>query len=148
MNLKEIIAISGHPGLFRHISQAKNGIIVESLITKKRMPAYSSMKISTLEDIAVFTTDGEIALKEVLKRIFEKESGGKIPFDAKDPAEKMKEYFASVIPEYDKEKVYFSDIKKLFSWYNILQGLKLLEFTEEPSEEKPAEEESEEQSTS
>ncbi len=138
MDFKEIIAISGHPGLFRHISQARNGIIVESLITKKRMPAYASMKVSTLEDIAVFTTEGEVALKEVFKKIFEKESGGRVPVDPGDPAEKMKEYLALVIPEYDRERVYLSDIKKLFNWYNILQESGILEFPEETGEEKPA----------
>lgn len=128
------MAISGYPGLFKHISQGRNGIIVESLIDKKRMPAYASMKVSALEDIAIFTEEGEVPLKVVLKRIYEKESGG-ASIDSKASAQDIKNYFESVVPEYDKERVYVSDMKKLISWYNILQSLNMLEFKEE---EEPA----------
>jgi hypothetical protein len=141
MNLKEIMAISGYPGLFKHISQGRNGIIVESLLDKKRIPAYASMKVSALEDIAIFTEEGEIPLKEVLKRIFEKENGGKA-IDPKGSADSVKSYFESVVPEYDKERVYVSDMKKLFTWYNILQSQGMLDFTEEAESDDDKKEES------
>ena len=130
MDLKEIMAIAGYPGLYRHISQGRNGIIVESLTDKKRMPAYSSMKISALEDIAVFIDDGELPLKDVFKRIFDKESGGP-SIDAKSSPDDLKKYFVSIIPEYDKERVYVSDIKKIISWYNLMQSLEMIEFNED-----------------
>jgi hypothetical protein len=138
MNLKEIMSISGYPGLFKHISQGRNGIIVESLIDKKRIPAYASMKVSSLEDIAIFTDDGEIPLKEVFKRIFEKENGGKA-IDPKGSPNDIKAYFESVVPEYDKERVYVSDMKKLFTWYNILQTEGMLDFSEETVKEEEKE---------
>jgi len=130
MNLKEIMAISGYPGLYRHISQGRNGIIVESLTDKKRMPAYASMKVSSLEDIAVFTDEGELPLKDLLKRLYEKESGGPA-LSSKSSPEEIKKYFEEVCPEFDRDKVYFSDMKKIISWYNLLQELKMLEFEEE-----------------
>ena len=140
MNLKEIMAISGYPGLFRHISQGRNGIIVESLTDKKRMLAYASMKVSSLEDIAVFTNDEEIPLKEVLKRIFDKESGGPA-ISGKADQKEIIGYFEEVLPEYNREKVYASDIKKIINWYNLLQELNLLEFKEEDEQAEEIKEE-------
>ena len=131
--LKEIMAISGHPGLFRFISQARNGIIVESLDTGKRMQAFSSMKISALEEIAVFTDDEEVSLAEVLKLISEKEDGGP-SIDHKSESETLKAYFADVLPAYDRDRVYVSDIKKIINWYNILHRHELLKFDEEEAE--------------
>ena len=129
MDLKEIMAISGYPGLFKHISQGRNGIIVESLTDKKRMPAYANMKVSALADIAIFIEDGEIPLKDVFKKIYEKEEGGSA-IDPKASSQEIKNYFESLVPEYDKERVYVSDMKKIFTWYNILQSLNMIDFTE------------------
>ena len=126
------MTISGYPGLFRHVSQGRNGIIVESLSEKKRMTAYTSMKVSTLEDIAVFTNDGEIILKDVFRRIHDKE-GGCPSISNKSKPEEIKKYFEEVFPEYDRDNVYVSDMKKIISWYNLLQELKMLEFNEEDS---------------
>jgi hypothetical protein len=138
MNLKEILAIAGYPGLFKYISQAKNGIIVESLLDKKRMPAYATAKVSALEDIAIFTETAEVPLGEIFSKIFEKESGGLAP-DAKSSPEVLTAYFEKVLPDYDKKKVYISDIKKVISWYNILHGLNLLNIPDEvKSEETPS----------
>ena len=131
--LKDIMAISGHPGLYRFVSQARNGIIVESMDTGKRMQAFSSMKISGLEEIAVFTEDKEVSLAEVLKLISEKENGGE-SIDHKSDGETLKSYFASVLPDYDKNRVYVSDIKKVLNWYNILHRHDLLKFDEENTE--------------
>jgi hypothetical protein len=127
------MAISGHPGLYRFISQARNGIIVESLDTGKRMQAFSSMKISALEEIAVFTDDGEVSLAEVLKLISDKENGGP-SIDHKSDSETLKTYFAAVLPAYDRGRVYVSDIKKMINWYNILHRHELLKFDEEMKE--------------
>ena len=119
-SLKGIIAVSGKPGLYKVIAQGKNNLIVESLIDKKRMPAYSSNKISTLEDISMYTTEEDMPLAEIVQKIYEKENGGTMA-DAKDES-KHAGYFESIVPNYDKERVYSSDIKKLFSWYNLLQS--------------------------
>ncbi len=141
--LKDILSIGGKPGLYKLISQTKNGLIVESLIDKKRVPAFASSKISALEDIAVFTEDKEIPLKDVLKAISEKENGGEC-LNYKSSDDNLKNYFAGVLPEYDRERVYVSDIKKVLNWYNILHGLKMLNFEEEEAEKDETAEKSEE----
>ncbi len=144
MDLKEILAISGKSGLFKIISQTKSGLIVESMLDKKRLPVYASDKISNLEEISIYTTDKEVPLKEIFKTIFDKENGGK-SIDHKSEDAKIKAYFAEILPDYDKEKVYTSDMKKVFNWYNILHENQLLIFTEEkPEEEKSVEEEKKE----
>lgn len=136
--LKGILSISGYPGLFKMVSEAKNSIIVESLVTGKRMPAYSTSKISALSDISVFTETGEIQLKEVLKRI--QESGKEI--SPKASSNEIKAFFEEVLPEYDKDRVYVSDMKKIIQWFQLLNEKDLLNETEEEKkeEEKPAEE--------
>jgi hypothetical protein len=138
MDLKKIMSIAGYPGLYKLVTQGKNNIIVESLIDQKRMPAFSSHKISALEDIAVFTEEKEVPLKDVLKSIYDKELG-KECIDPKSEPEKLKDYFAAVLPAYDREKVYASDIKKMLSWYNLLLKNKILDFTEEEKPEESAE---------
>ncbi len=134
--LKGILAISGQPGLFKLVAEAKNSIIVESLVTGKRMPAYSASKVSSLGDIAIFTQTGEVALAEVFKAIAEKEEGGEIA--KKDSGADLKAYFAEILPDYDQDRVYVSDMKKVIQWYNLLQKNDLLNFEEE---EEAAEEE-------
>lgn len=128
--LKGILAISGQQGLFKLIAESKNNIIVESLDTGKRMPAYSTSKISALEDIAIYTESADVPLKEVFKIISEKENGGKT-VSHKSPADKLKAYFAEILPEYDRDRVYVSDIKKVMLWYNILQEKNMLDFSDE-----------------
>ena len=125
MNLKDIIAISGEPGLFRFIAQGKNAIIVEHLESKKRSSAHSSAKVSSLEEISIFTDKEDMPLSKVFDLIFEKEKGGP-SIDSKSEVNKLKSYFEEVLPEYAKEKVYPSDIKKVVQWYNILHKLNLL----------------------
>jgi len=145
MILKDIIAISGEPGLFRYIAQGKNAIIVEHLETKKRSSAYGSAKVSSLEDIAIFTEKEDLPLAKVFDFIHEKENGGPAP-DPKADGTKLKSWFESVLPDYSKDKVYVSDIKKVVLWYNTLLKLDLL--TKEKPEantetDKPAEPETE-----
>lgn len=134
MNLKEILAISGYGGLFRFISQGRNGVIVEGLTDKKRMNATSSMRVSALEDIAIFTSDKEVPLKEVFRIIFKKEDG-KPCIDPKSPNDKLKAYFSEILPDYDQDKVYVSDMKKVFSWYNILLGAQMIDLEEDKEPE-------------
>ena len=139
MNLKDYLAISGEHGLFKFIAQGRNAIIVEHLETGKRSSAYGSAKVSSLEDISVFTESEDLPLSKVFDRIFEKENGGPTP-DPKSDNEALKTYFAGVLPEYDRERVYVSDIKKILLWYNSLHKLNLL-VKEQPEEEKKPEEE-------
>jgi hypothetical protein len=130
MILKDILAISGETGLFKFIAQGKNAIIVEHLETKKRSSAYGSAKVSSLEDIAIFTEKEDVPLGKVFDLIYEKENGGPA-IDSKADTAKLKTWFEGILPEYSKDKVYTSDIKKLAQWYNCLHNLKLL-IKEEP----------------
>ncbi|MCX6257292.1 MAG: DUF5606 domain-containing protein [Bacteroidia bacterium] len=136
MDLKDILSISGHPGLYRKISQIKNGIVAESLEDKKRMPVYAATRISALEDIAIFTSGEDVPITKVFKNIFAKENGA-ATLDPKSDIDILKKYFAEVLPDFDREKVYISDIKKVLTWYNILLKNDMLIF----EEEKPASEE-------
>jgi hypothetical protein len=140
MILKDILAISGEPGLFKFIAQGKNAIIVEHLETKKRSSAYGSAKVSSLEDIAIFTDKEDMPLGKVFDLIHEKENGGPA-IDSKSDTIKLKAWFEGIIPDYSKDKVYTSDIKKVAQWYNILHILNLLvkEEPEKVSEEKGSE---------
>jgi Domain of unknown function (DUF5606) len=130
MILKDILAISGEPGLFKFIAQGKNAIIVEHLETKKRSSAYGSAKVSSLEDIAIFTEKEDVPLSKVFDLIQEKENGGPA-IDSKVDTKKLKSWFEGILPEYSKDKVYTSDIKKVALWYNFLHKLNLL-VKEEP----------------
>lgn len=143
MNLKEILAISGYSGLYRFISQGRSGVIVEGLIDKKRMNATSSMRVSALDDIAIFTSDKEVPLKEVFRLIFKKEDG-KACIDPKSPVEKLKGYFLEILPEYDQDKVYVSDMKKVFTWYNLLLAENMIDLEEDKEIAKAAETENKE----
>ncbi len=140
--LKGILALSGQSGLFKLIAEAKNNIIVESLENGKRMPVYSTTRVSTLEDIAIYTDAADVPLKEVFQKIAEKENSGK-SVDHKSSANVLKNYFAGILPDYDRERVYVSDIKKVILWYNLLQEKGLLDFTEEEEEENEDKAESE-----
>lgn len=135
IDLRGIISISGHGGLFKVVSQTKFGLIVESIVDGKRMPAYSSQRISALEDISVFTTGEDMPLSEVFQKIADKEKSGAITLDSKTSNDDLRKKLESYLPEFDQERVYASDIKKLFTWYNLLQSKDLLkEFKEEAPE--------------
>ena len=134
MELKDLMAISGYPGLYRFISQGRNAIIVESLEDKKRMSAYSTSRISTLEEIAVYTETEELPLAEVLKKMY-RYSGGKEAVSHKSHAEEIKKYFEAVLPEYDRDRVYASDMKKIIYWYNLLLKYDLLKPDDEEVKE-------------
>lgn len=133
MNITGIISIGGMSGLYKVVASTKAGFIVESLADKKRMPAYSHYKISSLEDIRVFTTGEDILLSEVFKKIAEKENYAPA-IDHKASDEEIKKYFAAAIPEHDAERVYLSDMRKIISWYNLLQKADLLKQAPETAE--------------
>ncbi len=137
MDLTGIIAISGRPGLFKVVAQGKNNIIVESLIDNKRFPAYATDKISALDDISIYTYDDDAPLRTLLKAVYKKEGGKECP-SHKEDLTVLKSYLLEILPNYDQERVYPSDVKKMFQWYNLLQksgNLKLIE-KEEVSEKK------------
>ncbi len=121
IDLTGIIAISGQSGLYKVVAQSKNGIIVEGLADKKRTSISSTAKVSSLEDISMFTTGEDKPVSEIMKSIFDKEKGGAC-LDSKADDKAVAAYFESVLPEYDKERVYTSNMKKLFTWYNGLQS--------------------------
>ena len=119
--LKTILSISGKPGLYKLISQGRNMSIVESLTDKKRFPAYGNEKIISLGDIAMYTDAEEVALGEVLESVKKKENGNVTSLDYKKAsAEELHAFMAEVLPNYDRDRVHDSDIKKLLQWYNIL----------------------------
>ncbi len=141
MELKDILSISGQPGLFKYIAQSKTGMIVESIETKKRMNAYTTQKISSLEDIAIFTSEKEMPLSGVFKLIYEKEKG-KAGIDPKSEPKELEAWFAELLPEYDRDRVYASHIKKIAAWYKLLVDHKIMSPTlwEEKKEDKKKEE--------
>lgn len=141
MNLTGIIAISGRPGLYKVIAQGKNSIIVESLIDNKRFPAYATDRISALDDISIYTYDEDAPLRDLLTAIYTKEGGKECP-SHKEDLKVLEAYLLEILPNYDQERVYPSDVKKMFQWYNLLHksgNLKVEEVkAEEVVEEKKA----------
>jgi len=119
MKLEKVIAISGKPGLYQVISQSKTGVIVESLSDKKRFPVLSLHNVSTLNDIAIYTYEKEVPLREVFLSMNGKENG-KTSVDAKAGKQELMSYFSEVLPDYDEDRVYASNIKKVIAWYNSL----------------------------
>lgn len=119
MNIKDILSIAGKPGLYRLIAQSKSSIIVESLHDKKRLPISATQKISSLSDISIYTFETDVPLKDVLEKIFQKEDGGKCINPKSDSAD-LRRYMEVLMPDYDAARVYDSDLRKLFQWYNLL----------------------------
>ncbi|MBO6117123.1 MAG: DUF5606 domain-containing protein [Bacteroidales bacterium] len=134
MDLNAILSISGKPGLYKLISRTKSGALVESLIDKKRMPAFSNERISSLKDISIFTEDEDKPLTEVFQNIYRIENGGKC-IDHKSDEKTLKDYMSKILPDYDKDRVHLSDMKKLFSWYNILLENGLVDLDEDKAQE-------------
>jgi len=135
MELKEILAISGQPGLYKYVAQSTRGVIVESLVDWRRLNAPASSKVSALTEISMYTEGDDIPLAEVFTRIYA-HTGGKQAVSPKETPEKLKAAFAEALPEYDRERVHVSDIKKCFAWYNTLVAAGFTEFKlpEEPQE--------------
>ena len=136
---ERILTISGKPGLYRLLSSGRNMLVVEVVdATKKRMPVHNSDKVVMLDDIAIYTDTEEVPLRDVFAKIYEKENGV-LPFDMKMATpEEMVEYFEGVMPDYDRERVYLTHIKKMFQWYNILVSNGVVDFVSEESVEESA----------
>lgn len=133
MNLEKIVAISGKPGLYEIISQTKGGIIVESLVDKKRLPINAMHNVSVLNDIAIYTHDDEIPLRNIFKTIANK---GSEVISHKESNDKLISFFNEILPNYDEDRVYPSNIKKIVQWYNILAAAKFdFSLIKEDSEE-------------
>ena len=139
--LKTILSISGKPGLYKLISQGKNMLIVESITPdKKRMPAYGNEKITSLADIAMYTNDSEVPLKDVLTSSKKKENGAVASIDPKKATvDELRAYFTEILPDYDRDRVYPTDIKKLISWYNILVSNNITDFEDVEAEKETTE---------
>ena len=134
--LKEILSITGKPGLFKLVSQGKNMLIVESLVDGKRIPAYTKDKVVSLGDIAIFTDSNEVPLGQVLESLKVKENGALCSVDPKADNDKLRKFMSDILSNYDKDRVYPSDIRKLINWYNILINAQITDFlAEEKTEE-------------
>ncbi|MDR0982669.1 MAG: DUF5606 domain-containing protein [Culturomica sp.] len=131
--LKNILSVSGKPGLQKMINNSGNTFIVESLLDGKRFAVYPSMKVTSLEDISIYTTEEDVLLKDVFKKIYDK-SNGKTVLSHKEDSPKIVAFFEEVFPEYDKDRVYMSDLRKIINWYNILTEKGLLNFEKEEEE--------------
>lgn len=118
--LKTILSVSGKPGLFKLISNGKNMVIVESLADKRKLPIYARDKVVSLGDIAMYTDIDEVPLSDILLTIETKENGAEASIKSTAKPEELRKYFAEILPNYDRERVYDSDIKKLITWYNLL----------------------------
>ena len=129
MDLEGIIAIAGKPGLYKILSRSLKGLVVESIVDGKKMPALATHKISALDDISMYTYEEDVPLKEILPKVKEV-FDGKAAEPNKLSKEELLGYFEKVLPDFDRERVYPSDIKKLLSWYNILLENGYMETTE------------------
>ncbi|MDE6225634.1 MAG: DUF5606 domain-containing protein [Muribaculaceae bacterium] len=138
--LKRILSISGRPGLFRLVNQGKNMLIVESLQNGKRMPAYATDKVVSLGDIAIYTEDEDMPLGNVFQAIKEKTDGKTVDVKALGNDAAIRAYFKEILPTFDEDRVYTNDIKKVFSWYNLLLEAGITDFVsnEEASDEEKA----------
>ena len=129
MSLEKIISITGKPGLYKVVSQIKNGLIVESVTEGKRIPVYASEKVSALSDISIYTYTGDIPLSEVYEKMAKK-TDGKVAIDHKSDVKDLRSFLEEVIEDFDQDRVYHSDLKKLFQWFNILAEHDLLKSEE------------------
>lgn len=138
--LKRILSISGRPGLFKLVNSGKNMLIVESLTNGKRTPAYAHDKVISLGDISIYTTEDDVPLSDVFETIKEKNEGKPVDVKAIGDDKKIREYFKTILPDFDDDRVYTNDIKKVFSWYNQLLAAGIDKFkNEEIAEDKAAE---------
>ncbi|WP_323789683.1 DUF5606 domain-containing protein [Psychroserpens sp.] len=141
MSLDKILSISGKPGLFKVIAQTRTGFVAESLIDQKKVNVNIHSNVSILSEIAVYTLTEELPLRDVLKKVMEKENGQQTSISHKDSKDILEEYFFEVLPDYDEDRVYASDIKKIVQWYNLLQKHDMLDALEEEAKVAASEEE-------
>ena len=141
MGLDKILSISGKPGLYKIVAQTRNGFVAESLIDKKKVSVTVHSNVSVLSEIAIYTLTEELPLRDVFKKIREKEMGQLTSVSHKDSKDILEEYFFEVLPNYDEDRVYASDIKKIVQWYNLLHQQNLLDFLDEEAKVSKFEEE-------
>ncbi|AUC80656.1 DUF5606 domain-containing protein [Lacinutrix sp. Bg11-31] len=127
MALDKILAIAGKPGLYELITQTRGGFIAKSLLDNRKISVGIQQNVSILSEIAIYTLTEEVPLRTVLSKIKAKENGGQTSISHKEGKEKLEEYFFEVLPDYDEDRVYASDIKKVVQWYNMLQKNDLLD---------------------
>ncbi|XLS28023.1 DUF5606 domain-containing protein [Flavobacteriaceae bacterium M23B6Z8] len=135
MALDKILAISGKPGLYLLKTQTRTGFVAESLLDGKRVTIGLRHNVSILSEIAIYTLTKEVPLAEVFQKIKDKEDGKQASVSHKDSKDKLEEYFFEILPDYDEDRVYASDIKKVVQWYNLLQAKGMTDFELEASEE-------------
>lgn len=135
MGLEKILSVAGKPGLYKLITQTRTGFVAESLLDGKRVTVSLRSSVSVLSEIAIYTLEEEVPLREVFQKIQTKENGGKTSISHKDEKIKLEEYFFEVLPNYDEDRVYVSDIKKIIQWYNMLTDNKIIDFSSEEEEE-------------
>lgn len=135
MALEKILSIGGKPGLYKLLTQTRTGFVGESLLDGKRISVGLRNNVSLLSEIAIYTLDEEVPLREVFQKIKDKENGGKTSIGHKEEKIKLEEYFFDVLPDYDEDRVYASDIKKIIQWYNILHDKGITDFSEEVTDE-------------
>lgn len=142
--LKDILSITGKPGLYKILSSNKRTLLVEDLVSKKRFPLGQRDRVVCLGDIAMYTVGEDLPLGDILDKVYTTEEGKPVDVKSMDP-EALREEFAKAVPDFDRERVYPTDIKKLFNWYNLLIGQGFTKFAEEdkPEEEAAAEEKKE-----
>lgn len=133
--LRRILSIAGRPGLFKLASQGKNMLIVEELASGKKTPAYATEKIISLNNIAIYTDEGEVSLASVFDSIKKKENGAATSVKPSNDADQMRAYFGEVLPNFDRSRVHVSDIKKIMVWYNLLVGANMTDFVKEAKAE-------------
>ncbi len=146
MDLKSVLSIGGRPGLYKILSQTRSGWVVASLQDNKKIPIFSHDKVSSLEEISIFTETTEVPLKQVFINIFEYANGQKT-ISHKSDGKTLKDFFAQVLPDYDEDRVYVSDIKKIVSWYNTLIETDVINAKAVEEAQKPVEAEEEQQDT-
>ncbi|MDO5969979.1 DUF5606 domain-containing protein [Flavivirga aquimarina] len=134
MSLDKVLSIGGRPGLYKLITQTRGGFVAESLIDNKRVSVSVQNNVSILSEIAIYTLTEEIPLKQVFETIKKKENGQPCSVKPKDSKDKLEEYFFDVLPDYDEDRVYASDIKKVVQWYNLLQKHNMLDFLDSEEE--------------
>jgi len=130
MALDKVLAISGKPGLYKLVTQTRSGFLAQSLVDNKKISVGIQQNVSILSEIAIYTLSEEMPLKEVFKKIHDKENGAETSIKPKSSKDQLEEYFFEVLPDYDEDRVYASDIKKVLSWYNLLLKNDLLDFSE------------------
>ncbi|MDO5977529.1 DUF5606 domain-containing protein [Flavivirga spongiicola] len=143
MSLDKVLSIGGKPGLYKLIAQTRGGFVAESLVDNKRISVSVQNNVSILSEIAIYTLTEEVPLKQVFESIKKKENGQQSSVNPKDSKDVLEEYFFDVLPDYDEDRVYASDIKKVIQWYNLLQKYDLLNFpdSEEDEESEPTSDE-------